>query len=155
MVIKVSVTQTNEAIESVSLVIDGSYVDELIKHQPDHDNNSTTSEYYFSWVPEVAKDYMVSAVVQDVAGNIQATEPKIITVANYKAGGIRLSHVGDDNFSAESDDSVLLSVNVESQFDIEKVDFFIDDRWVGSGENKGGSNFQKGVRLKDFEFQYR
>ena len=103
--------------------------------------------------PKCFKDYMVSAVVQDVAGNIQSTEPKIITVENYKAGGIRLSHVGDDNFSAESDDSVLLSVNVESQYDIEQVDFFIDDRWVGSGENKGGSNFQKGVRLKDFEFR--
>ena len=40
-----------------------------------------------------------------------------------------------------------------SQFDIEQVEFFIDDQWVGKGENRGGTNFQTSINLEPYNFR--
>ena len=53
---------------------------------------------------------------------------------------------------SESTDSPVLSADVVSQFDIEHVEFFIDDRWVGKGENRGGTTFQTGIDWNNINF---
>ena len=64
VIIEVNATQSSEAIESVSLVIDGETSDDLTKIKP---------PYSFSWVPDIAKNYSISAIVRDVAGNVNST----------------------------------------------------------------------------------
>ena len=105
VIIEVNATQTAEAIEYVSLVIDGQTSEDLTK---------TTPPYSFSWVPDVVKNYSISAIVRDVAGNVNSTPLHFISVENYEGGGISMSLLGESNFSVESNGQLPLVVQASS-----------------------------------------
>ena len=101
IIIEVNATQSSEAIESVSLVIDGETSDDLIKIKP---------PYSFRHLClDIAKNYSISAIVRDVAGNVNSTPLHFIQIENYDGGGISMSLLGESNYSVESEASFLTS----------------------------------------------
>jgi hypothetical protein len=155
ILLSVEVNQTYEAIESVSLLIDGSYNESLTKYSPSYidSSNSTKLRYDFSWVPEVSKYYSISTLITDMGGNVISTPLQNIFIDNFDAGGITIIPLGGTSHTVESDGTLALSVDVNSQFNVELVEFFIDDIWVARGENRGGSTFQAGINLEKYNFR--
>ena len=77
--VAVEANSSGEKIESVSLVVDGETSDELTLTEPSYGN-----VYNFQWVP-MKREYTVSAIMRDVAGNVISTSQsnfrsKIISV---------------------------------------------------------------------------
>ena len=155
ILLSVDVNQTHEAIESVSLLIDGTFSEELTKYEPSYvdSGNSTIQRFDFSWIPEISKYYSISAIVTDMGGNVVSTQLQNVYIENFYAGGISLQPIGEPEVLVESTESIFLSADVVSQFDIEQVEFFIDDQWVGKGENRGGTNFQTSIDLEPYNFR--
>ena len=145
VIVEVNATQTAEAIEYVSLVIDGQTSEDLTK---------TTPPYSFSWVPDAVKNYSISAIVRDVAGNVNSTPLHFISVENYEGGGISMSLLGESNFSVESNGQLPLVVQASSasgegsNSGIAQVDFYIDNKKVGSAKNSTGNLFQTIIDLE-------
>jgi len=123
IIIDINATESliGEKIESVSLVIDGKTSEELTK---------TSYPYSFSWAPDEPRDYSITAVVRDVAGNVNSTEENIFSVVNYHGSGIRVSFNGDSNFSVESNGFLQLSADATSDYGSSEVEFYIDDKLV-------------------------
>ena len=141
--IEVNASSTREKIASVSLVIDGVITDGLVRTEP---------PYRFVWIPPMAKDYSVSAIVRDVAGNVNSTEESIFYVGNYEGGGVSLTVLGDSNYSIEAGGQFLVSVESTSEYGVAEVEFFIDNQSVGTAYDSGGISFQKVINLADFDF---
>ena len=139
VILEVNASFVSEAIESVSLVIDGETSDDLTRTKP---------PYSFSWVPDVVKNYTISAIVRDVAGNINTTPLNFVEVSNYDGAGISLAFQGDSNYSIESNGLLPLIVEATSDAGVEVVDFFIDNQKVGSAVNDAGSLFQTVIDLE-------
>ena len=150
VIIEVNATQTAEAIEYVSLVIDGQTSEDLTK---------TTPPYSFSWVPDAVKNYSISAIVRDVAGNVNSTPLHFISVENYEGGGISMSLLGESNFSVESNGQLPLVVQASSasgegsNSGIAQVDFYIDNKKVGSAKNSTGNLFQTIIDLEPLKLR--
>ncbi len=150
VIIEVNATETAEAIEYVSLVIDGQTSEDLTK---------TTPPYSFSWVPDIVKNYSISAIVADVAGNVNSTPLHFITVDNYVGGGISMSLLGESNFSVESNGQLPLVVQASSASSggsnsgIAQVDFYIDNQKVGSSINSTGNLFQTIIDLEPLKLR--
>ena len=140
--IEINATSSVEKIESVSLVIDGETSDELTKREP-----SKEDLYSFSWIPNNAQDYSISAIVRDVAGNVRSTAESTISIQDYRGGGVNLEVLGDSNFSIESNGQLLLTAMATSQFGISEVEFFINDQSVGVDTGSGGTFFQAFVDI--------
>ena len=79
--------------------------------------------YSFSWIPNNAQDYSISAIVRDVAGNVRSTAESTISIQDYRGGGVNLEVLGDSNFSIESNGQLLLTAMATSQFGISEVEF--------------------------------
>ena len=73
ILITLNAETTNELIESVSLVVDGQTYDDLTQDAISEDNL-----YHFTWVPQEAQTYTVSALVRDVTGNVISSEPSLL-----------------------------------------------------------------------------
>ena len=41
----------------------------------------------FSWIPEIAKYYSISAIVTDMGGNVVSTQLHNVYIENFYAGG--------------------------------------------------------------------
>ena len=142
--ISVEANSSGEKIESVSLVIDGVTDVELTKTEPSYDN-----VYNFAWVPDEVKDYTVTAIVRDVAGNVVSTEESMFSIQNYEGAGVNLSLQGDNNYTIEANGQLLLIADATSQYGIAEVEFYIDDQSVGIAYDNGGTSFQTIVDLAD------
>ena len=71
-----NVFQTLEEIDNVSLLVDGQLIES--KRSP---------PYSFEWIPDLAKDYSISAVVKDAVGNVSSTPAKTISVRRFDGSG--------------------------------------------------------------------
>ena len=76
--VSVEANSSGEKIESVSLVIDGQTYDDLTIKEPTYENI-----YNFSWVPDEAREYTVSAIMRDVAGNVVSTPQSNFSIKNF------------------------------------------------------------------------
>ena len=65
-------------------------------------------------MPDIAKNYSISAIVRDVAGNVNSTPLHFIQIENYDGGGISMSLLGESNYSVESDGQLPLVVQASS-----------------------------------------
>ena len=126
----------DEEIESVSLVVDGQIMEER-----------TESPYTFYIIPTEPKDYLVYALVRDKAGNLSASEETTISVQPFIGGGVSATLVMEDGQSFEADDQMLLTAQVDSQYAVEGVEFFIDMQSVGKITEANGANYQLLVDL--------
>ena len=142
--ISVEANSSGEKIESVSLVIDGVTDAALTKTESSYDN-----VYNFAWVPDEVKDYTVTAIVRDVAGNVVSTEESMFSIQNYEGAGVNLSLQGENNFTIEANGQLLLIADATSQYGIAEVEFYIDDQSVGIAYDTGGTSFQTIVDLSD------
>ena len=109
--IDVNIVQGVESIEYVSLVVDGKTDALLTKNLPsNYDPETKTATYSFAWTPDEPKDYSITAIVRDVAGNISTTPESLISMENYQGGGVSLTAYGDSNYSVEANGQLLLSL---------------------------------------------
>ena len=108
----------------------------------------TEPPYRFVWIPPMAKDYSVSAIVRDVAGNVNSTEESILC-GQLRRGRVSLTVLGDSNYSIEAGGQFLVSVESTSEYGVAEVEFFIDNQSVGTAYDSGGISFQKVINLAD------
>jgi len=139
---EINATSSGEKIESVSLVIDGETSEEYTKSESSRD-----SIYSFYWIPEIVRDYSISGIVRDVAGNVVSTPETTVSVKDYLGGGLNLEVLGDSNFSIESNGQLLLTAIATSQFGISEVEFYINDQSVGIDYGTGGNFFQSFIDI--------
>jgi len=170
--VSVEANSSGEKIKSVTLVINGEALEDNVKVDP---------PYSFAFSPNSGPgDYIVSAIVEDHAGNIISTPSSVYNVANFEGSGISLDFKGETEISIESDGILLLfaeatsaaskvreanvddvssgaAQNVGDQIltqGISEVEFFIDDHSVGLvDQNNSSSNFYISVDLSQLNLK--
>ena len=138
MLFEYEVNQTIEAIESVSLVVDGEIVEERFDEP-----------YSFVMIPDEPKDYYVYALVRDKAGNLSSSEETTISVQRFSGGGVSVFLNMENRMVFEADDQILLSAQASSQYGVNEVEFFIDMKSVGKITQANGQNYQLLVDLEE------
>ena len=133
-----NVFQTLEEIDNVSLLVDGQLIE-----------SKGSPPYSFEWIPDLAKDYSISAVVKDAVGNVSSTPAKTISVRRFDGSGVNAKFNVPIPESANVGSDLLLSVEAFSEVGVAEVEFFIDMVSVGKVLDQNSSVFSKVVTLKD------
>ena len=132
-----NVFQTLEEIDNVSLLVDGQLIE-----------SKGSPPYSFEWIPDLAKDYSISAVVKDAVGNVSSTPAKTISVRRFDGSGVNAKFNVPIPESANVGSDLLLSVEAFSEVGVAEVEFFIDMVSVGKVLDQNSSVFSKVVTLK-------
>ena len=105
-------------------------------------------------MPDEPRDYSITAIVRDVAGNVRSTDESTFSIVNYLGSGITVSFKGESNRYVESNGFLQLTAEATSAFGIAEVEFFIDDKNVSKilGDGKLTS-FQDIIDMSDFDFR--
>ena len=130
-----------EPIERVTLLIDGS--------QPPGNFNKTSPPFQFEWAPDVTKDYHISAMVEDTAGNVFISKPSTIAVEEYLNSGMIAAFDGEWNSTVEIGSQAMFSVQASSESGIGEVEFFLDGASIGVADSVVDSEYSKIVDFKN------
>ena len=134
------VFQTIEQIDEVALLVDGRFID-----------SKSSPPYSFEWIPELAKDYSISAVAKDSVGNVSSTDSKTISIKRFDGSGVNAVFNVPIPESANVGSDLLLSVEAFSEVGVAEVEFFMDGVSVGKVLDQNSSVFSKVLNLSGYD----
>ena len=140
--INISPSSLPQNIHRVSLSVDG-----RIETQ----HSTTSPPYTFSWVPENARDYSLSAVAEDFDGNVIFSKPYVVSITEFSGSGIIARFDGEQQTTVQVGSEAMFSVLATSEFGIKEVELYLNGQSIGYATQSGDGRYSFILNFSGFE----